>query len=253
MKPCFSFRNLVFALVLIVFAIGYSAFSQNQNRGKDSFRKQQLSKGNDSAASGKRSSDGAGWHLDQLDEQMKQLDIQMKNFDKQMENFDSQKFQDELNEVDFEKIDANIEKALKDIDIEKINKETAEKFTIENKTQMQELRQQMEKLKGDLQKQQFKISLGQKKMKMDIEKTLKGARKSLKGAKDELKNLKSFTDVLEKDGLIDKSKAYKIEVKDGELFINDKKQSKETSDKHRQFYKKGNITINMDEGDDIRI
>jgi hypothetical protein len=41
-------------------------------------------------------------------------------------------------------------------------------------------------------------------------------------------------------------------VKEGELYINDKKQPKEVSDKYRQYYKKDNFTINMKD-DGIRI
>jgi hypothetical protein len=66
----------------------------------------------------------------------------------------------------------------------------------------------------------------------------------------EVKLLKEFTDELEKDGLIDKKKGYKVEVKDGELYINGTKQSKETTEKYRKYFKKDNFSISTD-GDTI--
>ncbi len=71
-------------------------------------------------------------------------------------------------------------------------------------------------------------------------------------AKREMLNFKEFTNELEKDGLIDKKKGYKLQLKDGELYINGTKQSKEISDKYSKYYQgKNNFTINMslDDGD----
>lgn len=122
-----------------------------------------------------------------------------------------------------------------------------------SKLKMEEAAKEMEHMKANLEKQKAHIKLNSGKIKEDIEKAMKNAKKSIENAKEELRNMKEFTDVLEKDGLIDKSKAYKIEVKNGELYIDGKKQSKETSDKYRRYYRKSNFTIDMSEGDEFRI
>ena len=62
-----------------------------------------------------------------------------------------------------------------------------------------------------------------------------------------MQNYKDFTNELEKDGLIDKNKAYSLELKDGYLYINGKKQSKETTEKYRKYYMgKDHFKISMD-------
>ncbi len=71
--------------------------------------------------------------------------------------------------------------------------------------------------------------------------------------KKKLRTWKTFIDELQKDGLIDKKKNYKIEVKSGELYINGEKQTKELSDKYRKYYSKDNFTINMNDEDGVRI
>ncbi len=118
---------------------------------------------------------------------------------------------------------------------------------------MAEVEREMEQVKTNLEKQKIDIKSNAGKIKTDIENAMKNAKKSIENAKEELRNMKEFTNALEKDGLIDKSKTYRIEVKNGKLYIDDKKQSKEIRNKYSQYYKKGNFTININEGDDIRI
>jgi hypothetical protein len=86
-----------------------------------------------------------------------------------------------------------------------------------------------------------------KKIRRNTEKAMKSARESMKKIKVEMKGLRDFTNALESDGLIDKLKPYKIEVKGGDLYINDKKQPKEVSEKYRKYYRKDSFTINTQE------
>ena len=81
-------------------------------------------------------------------------------------------------------------------------------------------------------------------MRDEAEQSMKKAKEEIAKAKLDLKNLKDFTNALDKDGLIDKKKDYKIKVEDGELFINGNKQSKETYEKYKPYYKKDNFSIN---------
>jgi hypothetical protein len=43
-------------------------------------------------------------------------------------------------------------------------------------------------------------------------------------------------DGLHNDGLIDRHKPYAVYIKEGDLYIDNKKQTKEVSDKFRQFF-----------------
>lgn len=257
MKQYFSFTNLVFALALTAFVIGFSAFSQKQKGSKYSFRKEQFSKDGDTATSGKRNRNDPDWNFNQLDEQMRRLDVQMKNLDNQMKNFDLEKYQNKIDEaikkVDVEKITSEINESLQNIDWENINKEIAQTRADISKIKMTNVKKQMEQVKVNLQKQKAEIKLNTAKINADIEIAMKNARKSIEGVKEELRNMKEFTNALEKDGLIDKSEAFRIEVKNVELYINDKKQSKEVSDKYRQYYKKSDFTIDTNDGNGIRI
>lgn len=257
MKQEAFFSRMVFALAFIAIAIGFSAFSQKQQKGGEySFRKEQLSKDNDTSTSGKPNRTGTSQNFDRLDEQMDQLEVQMKNLNNQMKNLDLSKFQIEadeaINKVDFEKIREQFDDAIKNIDWEIINNEVAENINV-SKLKMVEMKKEMEQVKRNLEKEKDHIKLNTGKIKANIEDAMKKAKISMKGAREQLRNMKEFTDELEKDGLIDKSKAYKIEVKGGELFIDGKKQPKKISDKYRNYYRKSDFTIDMSEGDDFRI
>lgn len=251
------YSRLVFALAFTAIAIGFSAFSQTQQKsGKDSFRQEQFSKDNDTSTPSKHNRNGANWNFDRLDEQMKQLDIQMKNLDVQMKNLDLSKLENRIDEamkkVDLEKIAEQIDKSVKNIDWEKMNNEVKQNMKV-SKLKMEEAAKEMERVKANLEKQRAHIKLNTGKIREDIEAAMENAKRSIENAKEELRYMKEFTDELEKDGLIDKSKAYKIEVKNGELYIDGKKQSKEISDKYRRYYRKTDFTIDMSEGDEFRI
>ncbi|HKG69403.1 MAG TPA: hypothetical protein VKA92_11090 [Segetibacter sp.] len=257
MKQEAFFTRMVFALAFTAIVIGFSAFSQKPQKGsRDSFRKEQLSKDNDTSASGKRNRDRTDWNFDKLEEQMKQLDLQMKNLDHQMKKLDMSEFQIEADEaikkIDSEKIAEQVDEAMKNIDWENINNNVAKNVKV-NKLKMVEVKKEMEQVKANLEKQKAHIKINTGKIKENIEKAMKNAKISMEGAREELRNMKEFTDELEKDGLIDKSKAYKIAVKEGELYIDGKKQSKQISDKYRHYYRKSDFTIDMSAGDDIRI
>jgi hypothetical protein len=51
---------------------------------------------------------------------------------------------------------------------------------------------------------------------------------------------------LEKDGLLDSKKPYTLQVKEGELYINGNKQSKEVSDKFRKYFQSNNYALTND-------
>jgi len=55
---------------------------------------------------------------------------------------------------------------------------------------------------------------------------------------EDLKLMNLLTSALEKDGLIDTRKPYKLEIKDSEFYINGKKQSKEVRGKYQKYFRK---------------
>ena len=251
MKYYPSLAKIVFALALTAVIIGFSAFRQKQKSATYSFRKEQPSRDEDTTH--KRNRDGADRDFYKIEGQMKQLEMQMQKLEDQMKKLDMSRYEKEMNEtmknIDLEKITEQIDKSMKDVDWERISKDAAENARNMSKLGMEDVKKQMEQVNATLQKQKFNLQIDAGKMRANIERAMKNAHMSLESAREEIKNLKEFTDALEKDGLIDKSKAYKIEVKDAELYIDGKKQSKETSDKYKKYYRKNNFTINMNEGD----
>ena len=262
MKQNLSFAKIVFTLALTAIIFSFLAFRQTSKSEGDSFRKEQKTSDNDTTTSGKRNRNGAYRHFDKIEEQMKQLELQMEKLGDQMQKLDGQ-----LQKIDMTKYENEINKALQDINLKEIENEVSEPTTeiepgeinesIErikvDKLRMKEVEKELEKAKRELHKQKFEMDLNKGKMRLEVKEAMQKAKQSLRSAHEEIENIKNFTDALQKDGLIDKSKAYKIEVKDGELFIDGKKQSKETSDKYRKYYKKSDFSINMSEGDDFRI
>lgn len=209
-----------------------------------------------------------------IDKIKKEIDEAMKNFDgskikleieKALRDVDMKKNQAEINQslakIDGNKIKMEIENAIKSVDMDKIRKEIelAMKDVDMNKIKA-EVEEGMKKI--DLDKIKLEIDLSKmkdmelelKKIGPEIEKTIKKAKVEIEKAKAELKEYKKFVDGLEKDGLIDKKAGYKIQHKDGELFINGKKQPADVYNKYKNFLEKHqSLNINTDEDFDINI
>ena len=108
---------------------------------------------------------------------------------------------------------------------------------------MVKVKEEMKKAKAEMEKNKIEMKLNSEKLKLNMKEAMGKAKESMEKVKVEIQHLKEFTNELEKDRLIDKKKPFKIEVKDGELYINDKKQTKEVIDKYRKYFKKDNFTI----------
>jgi hypothetical protein len=54
---------------------------------------------------------------------------------------------------------------------------------------------------------------------------------------------------MEKEGLLNTKDDYTIEYKDGDLFINDKKQSSDITDKYKKYFKQKKIAIKKVDGE----
>jgi hypothetical protein len=111
---------------------------------------------------------------------------------------------------------------------------------------LEKMHVQLEKMKVNLQKQKIHMNLNAGKIRKQVEEGMAHAKVGMEKAKAEMQNLKNFTDELEKDGLISKKKGYLIKVEDGGLFINGKKQSNETYEKYKPYYRKDKFSIKSD-------
>lgn len=246
--------KIVFVLALIAFIIGISAFSQKNNTDRYSFRKETDSANDGTATSRQRDRYLTDKDMDKLDAAMKRLDEQMSKLDVRMQKIDKMKIErhmtDAMKQVNSENINQKIEEAMKKVDIERMNSHLKEGMANIDRTK---LKAELNKTRAGLEKERQHNNLYEGKIREGVEDAMKHARQSMLRAKEAITNMKDFTDELQKDGLIDKKKTYKIEVKSGELYIDDKKQSKEVSDKYRRFYKKENFSINMNEEEGVRV
>ena len=193
-----------------------------------------------------------------FDKAMKELDKGMAELDKEIKNIDFQKINKEIQEsiskIDFDKIKLEIDTEMKKMDWNKINDEVKlamKEAEIKMKDfDKDKFEKKMNELEEKLKSKKGEIKINAEKIKKTFDERMSKAKVSMEKAKLELQNLKDFTDVLEKDGLIDKKKGYKIKVQDGALYINGTKQSDETYEKYKQYYKKDKFTISSD-GDNI--
>ncbi|MBS1653620.1 MAG: hypothetical protein JSU05_02155 [Bacteroidetes bacterium] len=167
--------------------------------------------------------------IDQLDAAEMSINMQkvQKEIDEAMKNIDVQKMkidmQKAMQEVDVEKIKKEVEESVARIDWDKMKQQMAEVQKIDmNKLdkEMKDVQNQMEKLKPEL------------------EKTMQKAKKQMAKAKAEMMEYKSFTEGLEKDGLISKKDGYTLKHKDGEFFINGTKQPESVYNKYKTFLEK---------------
>ncbi|MFT3936657.1 MAG: hypothetical protein QM726_23735 [Chitinophagaceae bacterium] len=82
----------------------------------------------------------------------------------------------------------------------------------------------------------------------DLKLQLEKAQQEVKKASAVLQAYKEMLGEMEKDGLLKADESYKIEYKKGELFINDKKQPANTTEKYKHYFKGDNIILQKDQG-----
>jgi len=195
-----------------------------------------------------------------LDKAMRELDEAMVNMNKNI-NIDFSKMNkemkaamEELKNVDFDKIGREVEASLKKVDWEKtrvdVEKAMREADVTMRNIDMSQVKKEIERAKESINEAKISSKIDMSKLQETIEQSLAGARVGIEHAKKEIALLKEFTETLEKDGLINRKKGFKIEIKNGEMYINGTKQSKEVNDKYRKYFKDEDFTIRSD-GDSI--
>lgn len=238
-------------LVIVVTASAWQLKTKKQPRGTTSYGNAATA---DTTHPRKHNTDEDDYGLSALDESLKQIDLNLKNMDFNFKGLDTiinNSVKLALDNIDFAKINAQTKEALDKIDWPQL------KITIDNS--IREAQKQVKAIDWDkirteikdatdkINSEEFKKQFDGAKLQQTINDAMEKATEGLEAAKTELKAWNDFVNGLEKDGLIDKKKGYKIEWNDdGELYINGTKQSKEISDKYHQYYKKGGYTIKHD-------
>lgn len=188
-------------------------------------------------------------------------EVDLTRIEKEIEN--------SLRKIDFDKIERDIEKALKETDIKgELNKAKQElqnaKLEIEqqlkNKEWRKEIEQELKKINSNEIKEELENArreIERARADIDLEKIslgkeLEKAHLEIDRAKDELKGYQEMIYSMEKEGLLDTKENYKIEYKNGTLRINGKKQSEETINKYKKYFKKEKVSITK-ENDDFNI
>ncbi|MCE3282218.1 MAG: hypothetical protein K0Q66_955 [Chitinophagaceae bacterium] len=253
MKNVFTFIKPFFLAVLLVAFIGASAWQADP---KNEVRQQGDNR--DTVKPGKHVPGKNEHRVKDFDQAMKELEEAMRKLEVEMKKVDGAKIEKEIKEamskVDMKKIEAEIKAAMEKVDWNKIrvdvDKAMKEAEVEMKKIDFGKIEKEMEQLKLELKEIDLDIKIDAEKIRKEVEEGMKKGKEGKEKAMAEVKLLKEFTDELEKDGLIDKKKGYKVEVKDGELYINGTKQSKETTEKYRKYFKKDNFSISTD-GDTI--
>ena len=232
--------------VLIVFASwqpGAATAFQNKNLYAQS---------KDTTAPKTTFSDQADFQLN-IDSVMQQVNLALSQIDYARINADVQK---QLAEIDYNKINREVNKAIKEIDWNQIKLDVSHSLDSAkaaiDKINWNEMKASMSHAQAEAQKAVALQKVNVDSLKIQIQSSLQQAQKNLQSAKIEFANYKGLLTALQNDGLIEKNKPYKIELKNGILYINDVKQTKAITDKYNKYYSgKQNFTLSDDGGTDL--
>ena len=184
---------------------------------------------------------------------------------------------DAFAKIDVEKLEKEINQALKEATI-KLDKEELKHLQeelenarkeIRSELKSEEFRKDMEKLrKVDLDKIEKEIQQGLEKAREEMEKAKEEINKEKPDIKEEMEKAKSelaearkeilgYQEMvydMEEQGLLDTDGDYKVSFNEGDLYINDEKQSASVTSRYRKYFKKntriekrnGNMRIDHD-------
>jgi chromosome segregation ATPase len=175
-----------------------------------------------------------------------------------------QQIEESLSRIDFDKIQQQIDESM--ARVEKVDREEIRETLQKAKAQVQEAMEKqnwkqtmdkaLEQNQQEIQKQMFEVQKEMDKVKdhMQLEKfnfsrEMEKAKVELDKAKEELKGYQDMIYSMEKDGLLDTKDNYTIEYRNGELFINDKKQPADVTNRYKQYFKKDKLTIKKEDGE----
>lgn len=183
-----------------------------------------------------------------LDRAMRKLDEALKNAEVKIDRIDWDQIQQQVNtsldkanqeiraHVDMGNIQRQVDQALRNMDMEKIQRET-------NRA----LQQATKNIDFNEINDEIKRAMNSVKVELNSE----GIRKSIRDVEKahwELDDYRDLLDALKNDGLINKDGDFTIEYKQGELFINDQKQPKGTTNRYKKYFNQENTRISKNNG-----
>jgi hypothetical protein len=173
-----------------------------------------------------------------------------KQIEQSMKQIDMAKLQMEINNsikaIDWKKIQTDIDRSMKDIDMSKIqmNIEKDVRDAMKN-INTAEIKKSMEEVKkinfDDVKKEMENVKKEMELNKDHFKLDMDKLKIDMEKVKIEMGEIKHMTDEMEKDGLINKTESNSIDYKDKQLIINGKKQSPEITEKYRKYFKGDNF------------
>ncbi len=234
-------QMLPVTIMLFVLAVLVSAFDQDSTANNNQQKPLQGQIDEDTTKPKKKSTKAHGnisVRIEGLDNLSVQLTDMLKELSVDMPEL-STELTKALKEIDSEKINIEINKALKevkDMDWSKIKKDIDEAMEELNKQDFVKIKVDMDNMKEELNKMEVNLNIDFGKMKLDLSK----AKESLKKFAEMMKEMKA-------DGLIKKGDPINIQWKKGELYINDQKQPANIRDKYKKYFSEGDFKFNLDE------
>lgn len=192
------------------------------------------------------------YNVKDIDEALQEVDRAMLELDKSLKidlskmNKELKAAMEEIKSIDFDKIQEEVRTALKEVNWEHVQADV-KRATKEAEKELKKI--DKESIRAEIDAASAGAYIDGDLIKNSVALGLKAAKLGINKAKKELLLLKEFTDELEKDKLINKNESFKIEIKDHEMFINGKKQSKEVNEKYGKYYKDGNYTLRSSDSD----
>lgn len=231
--------------------LGYSEFT-----GQDEFEYQGC------ATDTLPSPDREGIKMKDFDKLNAELDKTLGKVDAELKGLDFSKLQKDaelaLKEIDIDKMMQHVELALQNVNLDKIigevgaslkdinmdyKGEEIEKALAEASREMEQAKLELKQVDREVIKKELanakkeieksKLEIG----KIDMNKIMDEAHAGINKAKDELKLTKEMFIEMEKDGLVNLKAGFTIEYKNKELYIDEKKQDRKTTDKYRKYFK----------------
>lgn len=211
----------------------------------------------------KSSSEAGKMSIREFDKLVQHMDNENLKMQQELSNIDFEKIHKEiaasLDKVDFDKIKMNIDRAMKDVDFAKIENgiKTAmkeidwSKMNAEVKASLQDAKKEMEKvdmqkIKLEIEKAKLEIEKSKSEIKkINVDEIMKNAMAGIAKAKDELRLTKDMFNRMENEGLINQADGFTIEYKNKTLLINGKKQPDSTRDKYLPYIKGDSFKISI--------
>jgi len=178
----------------------------------------------------------------------KNIDASLKNInmDEIMKNV-----QTSLKNIDLDKMMAEVKNSLKDINWKEtegtINSAMKEAQAEIEKAQVEIKNINTEEIKKEIENAKLEVEKSKDAFKhIDMDKLMKEAKEGADKAKQSLSRTKAMFTEMENDGLINTKDGFTIEYKDKDLYINNKKQSEQVTDKYRKYFTEGHFKITID-------